>query len=81
MSQPSPERDRVLKYHVLRAILRRHGIIELTGKGSHRKFFGSVSGRPVMEPVKCHNEGQELSRKVVQHIREKFQIPFREFYR
>ena len=83
MSPPSPNRDKVLKYRDLRARLSRFGVIEqpARGKGSHRMFIKVIEGRPVIDFVTCHNEGDDISRKVVGHIREKFQIPFSDFYK
>ena len=83
MSLPAPNRDKVLKYRDLRALLSRFGVTEQRnrGKGSHRMFMKIIEGRPVIDFVTCHNEGNDISRKVVGHIREKFQIPFEDFYR
>ena len=82
MHQPTPDRDKVLKYRDLRTKLARFGVIEQTrrGKGSHRMFIKLIDGRPVADFVTCHNEGDDISRKVVQHVREKFQIPLEDFY-
>ena len=83
MPLPAPNRDKVLKYRDLRARLARFGITEQSrrGKGSHRMFIKVIEGRPVIDFVTCHNEGDDVSRKVVGHVREKFQIAFEEFYR
>ena len=82
MPQPTPDRDKVLKYRDLRTRLARFGVIEQArrGKGSHRMFIKLIDGRPVVDFVTCHNEGDDVSRKVVQHVREKFQIPLEDFY-
>ena len=83
MPPPVPERDKVLKYRELRSRLARHGVAEVShrGKGSHRMFMKVVGGRPVVDFVTCHSEGQEISRKIVQHVREKFQISMQDFYK
>ena len=83
MHPPASNRDKVLKYRVLRARLARFGVTEKAnrGKGSHRMFLKVIDGRPVIDFVTCHNEGDEISRKVVGHIREKFQINYDDFYR
>ena len=75
--------DKVLKYRDLRARLARFGVTEQAhrGKGSHRMFIKVIDGHPVIDFVTCHNEGDDISRKVVRHIREKFQIPKDEFYK
>ena len=77
------KQDKVLKYRELRARLGRFGVTENAnrGKGSHRMFIKVIEGRPVIDFVTCHNEGDEISRKVVGHIREKFQISYEDFYR
>ena len=82
MPQPVPERDKPLKYRELRANLQKNGVVEVVkrGKGSHRMFLKIVEGRPVVDFVTCHSEGDEISRKVVQHVREKFQISLEDFY-
>ena len=79
---PPHKRDKVLKYRDLRSRLARFGVTELPhrGKGSHRMFIKVVEGHPVIDFVTCHSEGDDISRKVVGHVREKFQIPFDEFY-
>ena len=79
---PPSKPDKVLKYRDLRSRLGRFGVTELPsrGKGSHRMFIKVLEGRPVIDVVRCHSEGDELSRKIVGHVREKFQIPFDEFY-
>ncbi|GEM_PF-1506982 len=83
MPPPAPNRDKVLKYRDLRAKLSRFGVSEQSnrGKGSHRMFMKVIEGRPVIDFVTCHNEGDDISRKVVGHIREKFQIPLGDFYK
>ena len=83
MPPPAPNRDKVLKYRDLRARLSRFGVSEQSrrGKGSHRMFIKVIEGRPVIDFVTCHNEGADISRKVVEHIREKFQISFEDFYK
>lgn len=83
MPQPVPERDKVLKYRELRARLAQSGVIETPrrGKGSHRMFLKVIDGRPVVDFVTCHSEGDDISRKVVQHVREKFQISMADFYK
>lgn len=82
MSQPAPDRDKVLKYRDLRSKLAKFGVIEKPsrGKGSHRMFLKVSEGRPVIDFVTCHSEGDVVSRKVVRHVREKFQISFEDFY-
>ena len=82
MPQPIPDRDKVLKFRELRACLAKNGVIERAdrGKGSHRQFLKIVDGRPVIDYVTCHSEGDDISRKVVQHVREKFQISMEDFY-
>ena len=82
MPQPTPDRDKVLKYRDLRIRLAKFGVIEQArrGKGSHRMFIKMIAGRPVVDFVTCHNEGDDISRKVVQHVREKFQISLEDFY-
>ena len=83
MPQPPPNRDKVLKYRDLRCRLARFGVIEKPsrGKGSHRMFMKVIEGRPIIDFVTCHSEGDDISRKVVEHVREKFQISFEEFYK
>lgn len=83
MPQPVPERDKVLKYRELRTRLARNGVVEMSnrGKGSHRMFMNVIDGRPVIDFVTCHSEGDDISRKVVQHVREKFQISTKDFYK
>ena len=83
MPQPVPDRDRVLKYRELRSKLARNGVMEMArrGKGSHRMFLKVMDGRPVVDFVTCHSEGGDISRKVVQHVREKFQISMEDFYK
>ena len=82
MPRPAPDRDKVLKYRELKTKLARLGVIENSsrGKGSHRMFIKVIEGRPVIDFVTCHNEGDAVSRKVVQHVREKFQISMENFY-
>ena len=82
MSPHTPDRDQVLKYRELKRKLARFGVIEnpSRGKGSHRMFIKVMDGRPVVDFVTCHNEGDVIRRKVVQHVREKFQIPLEDFY-
>lgn len=82
MPPPTPDRDKVLKYRDLKSKLARFGVIENSrrGKGSHRMFIKFTEGRPVTDFVTCHNEGDVISRKVVQHVREKFQISAEDFY-
>ena len=82
MPRPVPERDKPLKYRELRSNLQKNGVVEVPkrGKGSHRMFLKMIEGRPVADFVTCHNEGDEISRKVVQHVREKFQISLENFY-
>jgi len=82
MPRPTPDRDKVLKYRELKTKLARFGVIEnpSRGKGSHRMFIKLLDGRPVIDFVTCHNEGDVISRKVVQHVREKFQISLEDFY-
>ena len=43
-------------------------------------FLKMIDGRPVMDIVTCHSEGADISRKIVQHVREKFQISMEDFY-
>ncbi len=83
MPQPIPDRDKVLKFRELRACLAKNGVVERPrrGKGSHRMFLKIVEGRPVIDFVTCHSEGADISRKVVQHVREKFQISLEDFYK
>ena len=83
MPQPVPEQDKVLRYKELRNNLARHGVIEKPsrGKGSHRMFWKLIDGKPVVDFVTCHSEGQDISRKIVRHVREKFKIPLAEFYK
>ena len=82
MPRPVPDRDKVLKFRELRAHLAKHGVVESPsrGKGSHRQFLKIIDGRPVIDYVTCHSEGDDISRKVVQHVREKFQISMEDFY-
>ena len=82
MPRPVPDRDKVLKYRELRACLSKNGAVEQPsrGKGSHRMFLKIVEGRPVLDTVTGHSEGDDISRKVVQHVREKFQISMENFY-
>ena len=82
MPPPTPDRDEVLKYRDLKSKLARFGVIENSrrGKGSHRMFIKVIEDRPVTDFVTCHNEGDVISRKVVQHVREKFQISLEDFY-
>ena len=83
MPQPVPDRDKVLKYRELRTNLAKNGVVEKShrGKGSHRMFWKFIDGRPVVDIVTCHNEGDDISRKVVKHVREKFQISMEDFYK
>ena len=82
MPRPTPDRDNVLKYRELKTKLARFGVIEnpSRGKGSHRMFIKVIEGRPVIDFVTCHNEGDVISRRVVQHVREKFEISIEDFY-
>ena len=82
MPRPTPDRDKVLKYRDLRTRHARFGVIEKSSRGkcSHRMFIKVMDGRPVVDFVTCHNEGDEISRIVVQHVREKFQISLEDFY-
>lgn len=82
MRQPIPDRDKVLEFRELRAYLAKNGVVEKSsrGKGSHRMFLKIVEGRPVIDFVTCHSEGDDISRKIVQHVREKFQISMEDFY-
>ena len=59
MPPPVPERDKVLKYRELRARLARNGVMEMAGrgKGSHRMYLKVIDGRPVLDFVTCHSEG------------------------
>ena len=83
MPPPIPERDKVLKFRELRARLAKSGVVERQnrGKGSHRMFLKIIDGRPIIDFVTCHSEGNDISRKVVQHVREKFQISMEDFYK
>lgn len=78
MSKPS--RDKSLKYRELRKKLHKFGVIEFKskGKGSHRMFYYPDTNKYF--PVKCHGEGTEISRSIVQLIRQKFNIKIEEFY-
>jgi hypothetical protein len=82
MPRHAPDRDTPLKYRDLKSFLAHHGVAEIPrrGKGSHRMFMKVIEGRPVVDFVTCHHEGAEVSRKVVQHVREKFQISIENFY-
>ena len=82
MPLPAPDFDKVLKYRELRRLLARHGVVEQShrGKGAHRQFIKIIDGRPVVDYVTCHSEGQDISRKIVCHVREKFKIPIEKFY-
>ena len=69
--------DFPLKYRRLRAILKTFGIFEdntKRGKGSERMFVGVVGGRVTRLPTKCHNEGDDKPRAVVQSIRRHFRL-------
>ncbi len=75
--------DKHLKYRELRRLLARHNIFEIKyrGKGSHRLFVGTVEGRKISYPVKCHSEGQEINSYIVRRIRDTFKISIEEFYK
>ena len=83
MARPVPDRDKVLKFRELRTRLAKSGVVERPsrGKGSHRMYLKVIDGRPVVDFVTCHSEGDDISRKVVQHVREKFQISMEDFYK
>lgn len=76
--------DKHLKYRQLRKLLSRHNVYEVKhrGKGSHRLFVcDNVEGVKISYPVKCHNEGQEISSFIIRIIRETFKIPAETFYK
>ncbi|GAI08981.1 unnamed protein product [marine sediment metagenome] len=74
--------DRPLKYRELRKKLRDlRGVQEKKGKGSERILYHpNINGKPAFYPVKCHGEGDELSKPVVRAARQRFNIPIEEFY-
>lgn len=81
---PKALRDKPLKYRELRKKLRDfRGVVEKRkrGKGSERMFYHpNINGRPAFYPVKCHGEGDELSKEVVRAARQRFNISIEEFY-
>jgi len=80
---PKPSGDKPLKYRELRKKLRKFGVQEFRkrGKGSERMLHHpNINGRPVWYPIKCHGEGDELSRHIVRAARERFNIKLEEFY-
>jgi len=65
---PKPSGDKPLKYRELRKKLRKFGVQEFRkrGKGSERMLHHpNINGRPVWYPIKCHGEGDELSKHIV----------------
>ncbi len=76
--------DKPLKYRELRKRLRNlRGVEERKkrGKGSERMFYHpNINGRPVFYPIRCHGEGDELSKPIVRAARERFNISLEEFY-
>jgi len=80
---PKPSGDKPLKYRELRKKLREFGVQEFRkrGKGSERMLHHpNINGRPVWYPIKCHGEGDELSKHIVRAARERFNIKLEEFY-
>ena len=63
-----------LRYRDLRKKLKDYGIVEdkSRGKGSERMFVGIVNGKTVAYPTKCHNEGDEKPKAVIEAIRRAF---------
>ena len=76
--------DKPLKYRELRKRLRDlRGVKEIKkrAKGSERMFYHpNINGKPVFYPVKCHGEGDEISKPLVRATRQRFNIPIEEFY-
>lgn len=80
---PNPLSDKPLKYRELRKKLKRFGVQPYTerGKGSNRGFYHpDINGKPAWIFVKCHGEGDELSKEVVRATRQRFNIELEEFY-
>ncbi|MEE9191654.1 MAG: hypothetical protein V3U04_03440 [Candidatus Aerophobetes bacterium] len=80
---PKPSSDKPLKYRELRKKLGKFGVQEFRkrGKGSERMLHHpNINGRPVWYPMKCHGEGDELSKHIVRAARERFNIKLEEFY-
>lgn len=80
---PKPSGDKPLKYRELRKKLGKFGVQEFRkrGKGSERMLHHpNINGRPVWYPMKCHGEGDELSKHIVRAARERFNIKLEEFY-
>ena len=75
--------DKPLRYRELRSKLRNFGVTEYRdrGKGSNRGLYHpDINGKPVWYYIKCHGEGNELSKAVVRAARERFNISLEEFY-
>jgi predicted RNA binding protein YcfA (HicA-like mRNA interferase family) len=80
---PKPSGDKPLKCRELCKKLRKFGVQEFRkrGKGSERMLHHpNINGRPVWYPIKCHGEGDELSKHIVRAARERFNIKLEEFY-
>lgn len=81
---PKTSGDKPLKYRELRKKLHDlRGVQEKIkrGKGSERMFYHpNINGKPVFYPVKCHGEGDEISKPVVRAARQRFSISIEEFY-
>ena len=79
----NPSQDKPLRYRELRRKLGNFGVTEHRdrGKGSNRGLYHpNINGKPVWYYIKCHGEGDELSKAVVRAARERFNIPIEEFY-
>jgi len=80
---PNPSGDKPLKYREIKKKLKRFGVIEdkKRGKGSERMLYHpNINGKPEWYPVKCHGEGDELSKHLVRAVRQRFNIKVEEFY-
>lgn len=80
---PDLSRDKPLTYRELWKKLNKFGVQQFRkkGKGSHRGLYHpNINGRPVWYIVKCHGEGDELSRSVVRAVRQRFNIKIEDFY-
>lgn len=75
--------DKPLRYRELRSKLKIFGVTEHRdrGKGSNGGLYHpNINGKPVWYDIKCHGEGNELSKAVVRAARERFNISLEEFY-
>lgn len=74
-------RDKPLRYRELLSRLKKFGIQEQIKKGSRRMLFHhNINGKSAFIPIHPHSEHDEMSRKIVRAVRERFKISIEDFY-